>query len=497
MSTAAVAFLLVALLGVSGAQAAPLDSTTAATPSVDSSPTATTTAPSGEPSPSVSPTTAPPPIVVGLNVKAKWLVTGGETGSLGKPISKEVCSSVCQQEFVGGMIFARDQGVPAVIYRSKGKIGPAWFAAGGVSGGQPLPQSDEVELAGRYYQTFQNGGNSAITVRTWTPTQSFKTIPDVGGFAEWWLQVGAKTLGFPLAAQVCRAYGSCVQKFENATLSLHNVTFAIVKGAIRSKWQATGSETGPLGYPIASEFCEGSTPRCVQAYGKGYILWSSKTGAWAVKGAILGRYEAEGNHRGSLGLPLADELCGLKGGGCLQKFQGGTIYYSKSTGTWTVKGGIGSRYAQIGAQNSSLGYPKSREICDSAPRRCVQAFQGGDIMWGPTTGTHTLKGAIRIGFNGGVTAGFGLVGLPTSEEYCGLSQGGCYQQFQSGRIYWSPKSGPAQTLKNGMLRKWLSLGGEKGYLGYPVWNEICSMNTCFQHFQGGTLYWTGTSGPYM
>ncbi|MET4588373.1 uncharacterized protein with LGFP repeats, partial [Pseudarthrobacter sp. PvP022] len=57
-------------------------------------------------------------------------------------------------------------------------------------------------------------------------------------------------------------------------------------------------------------------------------------GAQATYGAIRVRWGSLGFENGKLGYPVSGEVCGQPDGGCFQRFQGGTINYSLTRGTY-------------------------------------------------------------------------------------------------------------------------------------------------------------------
>ena len=86
-----------------------------------------------------------------------------------------------------------------------------------------------------------------------------------------------------------------------------------------------------------------------------------------------------GGGGGKLGYPTSNEICGLAGGGCYQRFQGGTIHWSPGTGAHATWGAIGTAWGALGYENGKLGYPVTNEICGLAGGGCYQRFQGGTI----------------------------------------------------------------------------------------------------------------------
>lgn len=153
----------------------------------------------------------------------------------------------------------------------------------------------------------------------------------------------------------------------------------------------------------------------------------------SVSGPIGDKWRAPGGVYG-LGEPMAEQVCGLAAGGCYQQFAGGRIFWSPVTGAWGLWGPFTDKYRDLGDQNGVLGYPLSDVIC-------------------------------------------------------GLSGGGCYQQFQSGRVFWTMHTG-VWALREPFDAKYTSLGDHNGPLGYPLSDSVCEANGgCVQRFQAGDLYW--------
>ncbi|MGD9428723.1 LGFP repeat-containing protein, partial [Arthrobacter russicus] len=144
----------------------------------------------------------------------------------------------------------------------------------------------------------------------------------------------------------------------------------------------------------------------------------------------------------ALGSSVSAVTCGLKDNGCYQTFQNGAINWTPNTGAKITKAGaIRSYWASQNYENGRFGYPVTDEICGQTAGGCYQDFQGGSILWSPTTGAQpSTPGAIRTtwaqtGYHGGP------LGYPTNAETCGLKDNGCYQTFQNGAINWTPNTG--------------------------------------------------------
>ncbi|OYO17295.1 hypothetical protein CGZ93_17195 [Enemella dayhoffiae] len=226
--------------------------------------------------------------------------------------------------------------------------------------------------------------------------------------------------------------------------------------------------------------------------GRGLRLLTNAAPNFPVVGAIAAKWNALGGLNGFLGQPLAPEGCGLKDGGCWQPFAGGKIHWSPKTGAFFTRGLIQQRWEQLGWENGVLGYPTTDENCGLKDGGCWQGFQGGSVYWAPNTGAHFIRGAIRDRY-GSVGWEGGQLGFPRTDELCGLRDGGCWQQFEGGRIYWSPGTG-AQPVWGAIGIYWDANGIENGRFGYPAAGESCGGGGCSQRFQGGTITWHPVNG---
>ncbi|MFI7494941.1 S8 family serine peptidase [Kocuria sp. M4R2S49] len=186
----------------------------------------------------------------------------------------------------------------------------------------------------------------------------------------------------------------------------------------------------------------------------------------------------------STGGPRSHERCGLAQDGCYQEFERGAIYWSADSGARWVHGGVRSAWNRAGGVNGFLGYPRSGERSNGAGG-VHQLFQRGTVVWSAGTGAAAVRGAIggRWAALGGET---GLLGYPLGGERGGLTGGGADQDFERGRILWSPATG-AQPVHGAIGRAYADLGGEQGRLGYPVSPEHRSGDTTVQRFQGGSI----------
>lgn len=187
------------------------------------------------------------------------------------------------------------------------------------------------------------------------------------------------------------------QHYVNGSIYYHPSTGAHeVHGLIRARWKSLGWERSFLGYPKTDET---ATPDGIGRFNHfqgGSIYWSPSTGAWEVHGAIRSKYSSLGWERSFLRYPLTNETTCPDGVGRFNHFQGGSIYWTPSTGAHEVHGAIRSHWASLGWERSPLGYPTSDELVVFGGDGRISHFQHGSIYWSSTAGVRVLKERIRV-----------------------------------------------------------------------------------------------------
>src|SRR5262249_47894068 len=140
------------------------------------------------------------------------------------------------------------------------------------------------------------------------------------------------------------------------------------------------------------------------------------TGAHETQGRIRDKWAALGWEAGVLGFPVSDEASTPNGKGKFNSFQNGSIHWSPTTGAHETHGPISDKWAALGWEAGFLGFPVSDEASTPNKLGRFNTFQHGSIHWSPATGAHETHGAIRdrwaaLGWEGG------SLGFPTSDEY--------------------------------------------------------------------------------
>jgi uncharacterized protein with LGFP repeats len=255
--------------------------------------------------------------------------------------------------------------------------------------------------------------------------------------------------------------------------------------AIDTKYAAVGG-AAVLGAPTTPEY---DTPRGDGSYRfftGGAIYWNRTTGAHTIRGGILELWGKLGWESG-LGFPTTDDSKAK--GGWYNHFQNGSIYWSPATGAHEVRGAIRSKWASMGWEGGPAGFPITGD--SQAAGGWFTHFQYGSIYYSGATGAHWTTGAIRdrwaaLGWERGM-------GFPTIDDTPTPGGKGYYNHFQAGSIYWSPTTG-AHAVRGGFRETWSSLGWETSWLGFPTKDEYAVDGGLRMEFEGGTLTWNRSSG---
>jgi uncharacterized protein with LGFP repeats len=426
-------------------------------------------------------------------IRTKWGALNYEKGFLGYPTNEERCG------LTGGGCFQRFQG--ASVYWSKAggahpvddPIQPEWAAGDFERGPLGYPTTDTncgLRDTG-CYQFFTGGAVYS------SATEGVHTV--LGAVVPKWGQTGYErgALGYPTADTVCGLRdGGCSSAFENGVIAWSPSSGAhVVTGTALDRWSTSSAESGPLGYPTGDTTCGLLDSGCATTFQYGVLYDSASTDVVRVTGAIEGRYRTLGAERSALGYPTADEVCGLAGGGCVQHFQNGDVYWSPGNGARAVSDPVLTEWGPT-PDPGRIGYPTGNLACGLRDSGCYQQFAGGMIYTSAGTGTHTVLGQIRKAW---AAQGWerGPLGYPTANEVCGLAGGGCSQQFENGSIVWSPTTG-ARVMSGQIGTYWTAAGAQDGDLGYPTGNQVCGLvgSGCYQLFQGGSVYWTQITGAH-
>jgi hypothetical protein len=184
------------------------------------------------------------------------------------------------------------------------------------------------------------------------------------------------------------------------------------------------------------------------------------------------------------------------GGGISQLYQNGAIDYAPATGAHEVHGLIAAHYAELGGPTGLLGFPLTDETATPDGTGRYNHFTGGSIYWTPATGAHEVHGAIReqwaaMGWE------LGVAGYPLTDETATPDGTGRFNHFTGGSIYWTPATG-AHEVHGLIAAHYAELGGPTGLLGFPLTDETATPDGTgrYNHFTGGSIYWTPATGAH-
>ncbi len=289
--------------------------------------------------------------------------------------------------------------------------------------------------------------------------------------------------------------------------------------AITSAWKAAGGPTSSLGekhgdvYPVADGFA--------QDFDNGKIFFTPATGARAIFGPVLNKYESLGGPAGSdLGFPTINEVPGLAGPDSrVSTFSASdkpVIFWTPDHGAFVVRGAINAAWDKLGSSGGALGVPVADETYDGEVS--TQPFSGGKVSWDRLTKVFTttppdlakqLTGLqVPIDPTAAINTAWRAAG--GEKGPLGAKQGGQYslgddamaQNFAGGKVFFTPATG-ANAVESEILAKYESVGGPVGSdLGFPTANEADggltnSRVSTFAAADKPVIFWTRGHGAFI
>ena len=122
-------------------------------------------------------------------------------------------------------------------------------------------------------------------------------------------------------------------------------------------------------------------------------------------------------------------------------------------------------------------------------------YDNASIYWTPQTGAFEIHGDIRIHY-GKVGGHRGFLHYPITDE-TGTPDGvGRFNHFEGGSIYWTPRTG-AHSVYGAILARWQALGWELSYLGYPTRDEYAISTGRRTDFERGYITWNSRTGAVV
>ena len=154
---------------------------------------------------------------------------------------------------------------------------------------------------------------------------------------------------------------------------------------------------------------------------------------------------------------------------------------------------IALKYQDLGLVGSVLGRPVTRER-DAARDGRKRRYEHGLILWHRSVGAHEVHGDIAQRFRALGTES-GPLGYPTSDQKAVGDGDGTFNRFENGSIYRRRSTGAHAVLERAD-RRYRTLGGPRGKLGYPTSNtHDANAPGKVTNFQGGAIFMSHDTDP--
>jgi uncharacterized protein with LGFP repeats len=193
---------------------------------------------------------------------------------------------------------------------------------------------------------------------------------------------------------------------------------------INLAWRTTGGLGGPLGARQGDQTPVGDGG-AAQGYAGGKIFYSPQTGAHAVTGAILSKYESIGGPTGDLGYPVGTEVDGGVPNSRVSSFSAAdkpVIFWTPDSGAIVVRGPINAAWDKLGGATGSLGVPTAEPTVNGDT--VTQTFSGGDLSWNNATKEFSSKPADLAASLSGLEMPDAVAQTPASPSSGGSAKSG-------------------------------------------------------------------------
>ena len=354
-----------------------------------------------------APASATPEGDADVAITDAWNAAGGVASTLGdKDGGVYAAGPGFVQNFAAGAIYYTPATGARIMH---GAILDRYRALGGPDGDLGFPTIDEGP--GRVSPESRNSTFSAADnpVIFWTPETGAWVVR--GAMNAAWDRLGgsAGALGVPVEDETYA--GSVInQRFVNGLISYDTATATFTTEppelagelaglavpadpatAINLAYRMAGGPDGPLGARDGDAYSIGDEGTA-QNFANGKIYYTVDTGAHALTGAILARYESAGGPTGELAFPTSGEVDGGVPDSKQVSFAAPdhpVIFWTEEHGAIVVNGPVKTAWDKLGGPTGALGIP----IAEHDINRDVmsQRFSGGEITWNATDRTFTTK----------------------------------------------------------------------------------------------------------
>jgi len=291
-------------------------------------------------------------------------------------------------------------------------------------------------------------------------------------------------LGAPEAAEAIGPRGGAWRRFDNGVITWREATGThVLTGAIAREFAVLNGPGSALGYPVREPVGVVGGSGEIATFERGVVIGRDGVAA-AVFGPAADLYAELGGPTGTLGYPTVGTQPVGDGRGGVTRFAGGAIYVS-GTGATALFGALLTRYEDLGGPAASgLGYPVG------APTDTQARFEHGALV-AVGARIRVLRGPIARRFlaEGGSD---GPWGPPTADqrELGGVSRA----DFASHGVFARPGAA-AWALTDPVLGHYLDAGGPEGELGAPTSDSFRTRSGQPRaSFEGGAIEVVPASG---
>ena len=267
-----------------------------------------------------------------------------------------------------------------------------------------------------------------------TSEHSAPSLPQWGVIEQRYRNLGAQGSILKASAGPVRAVGdgrgTYVQYQGGKIVNTSAHSTHAVSWWVDAKWQATGGPHGVMGYPASEVIAGLADGGWIQIFANGAVTDSLSTTTQVLYDVMWRTWQATGRETGTLGYPTSGVQRGLPDGGWIQAFQKGAITDSTATTTQAVAGSIYDAWWLSGRWLGPLKFPRSAVTLTD--RGSNQVFQQGEIWAQEGATAYEVYGNVLAEWKaaGGAT---GSYGYPLTRTLSG-SDGQLTCPFEGGTI---------------------------------------------------------------
>lgn len=263
---------------------------------------------------------------------------------------------------------------------------------------------------------------------------------------------------------------------------------------INLKYEELGGTNGVLGTTTGAVLVTPDNAGFMRSFEHGVIYWQSNVGAHELHGPILARWRELHATAGFLGFPVSDVTPGndVRSQGCFASFQGGYIFWAPSTQVRISPAALNT----VSAQGIAVTTATPAKVDQAANINLATA----------TRLSPALSSSLALGANSAANVanvaskGNGTDGHDAAQRVIGKIDGPAMEARFDPSLAdkLMPSSAGAFEVHGDILRKYLALGAEASILGYPRTDETGTPDGVgrFNHFQGGSIYWTPSTSAH-